>query len=63
VGTLNPSAGDVSVFLLLEQTALSGAVADCGRTDLSPRYSSVGSLFGSTFRPWPPPPGLPSARA
>lgn len=27
VGTLNPSAGDVSVFLLLEQTALSGAVA------------------------------------
>ena len=28
VGTLNPSAGDVSVFLPLEQAALSGAVAD-----------------------------------
>src|SRR5512134_1717917 len=47
VGTLNPSAGDVSVFLPLEQTALSGAVADRDRTDLFARYSLVGSLLGA----------------
>lgn len=46
-GTLNPSAGDVSVFLPLEQTALSGAVADRDRTDLFARYSLVGSLLGA----------------
>src|SRR5512144_453835 len=32
VGTLNPSSGDVSVFLPLEQAALSEAVGDCERT-------------------------------
>ena len=47
VGTLNPSAGDVSVFLPLEQTALSGAIADRDRTDLFARYSMVGSLSGA----------------
>ena len=47
VGTLNPSAGDVSVFLPLEQTTLSGAIADRERTDLFARYSMVGSLLGS----------------
>jgi MFS family permease len=47
VGTLNPSAGDVSVFLPLEQAALSGAVADRDRTDLFARYSLVGSLLGA----------------
>jgi MFS family permease len=47
VGTLNPSAGDVSVFLPLEQTALSGAIADRDRTDLFARYSLVGSLLGA----------------
>ena len=47
VGTLNPSAGDVSVFLPLEQTALSGAIADRDRTDLFARYSMVGSLLGA----------------
>jgi MFS family permease len=46
-GTLNPSAGDVSAFLPLEQTALSGAIADHDRTDLFARYSMVGSLFGA----------------
>jgi MFS family permease len=46
-GTLNPSAGDVSVFLPLEQTALSGAIADRDRTDLLARYSLVGSLLGA----------------
>jgi MFS family permease len=47
VGTLNPSAGDVSVFLPLEQTALSGAIGDHDRTDLFARYSLVGSLLGA----------------
>jgi MFS family permease len=47
VGTLNPSAGDVSVFLPLEQTALSGAIADRERTALFARYSAVGSLLGA----------------
>lgn len=47
IGTLNPSAGDVSVFLPLEQTALSGAIADRDRTDLFARYSLVGSFLGA----------------
>src|SRR6266511_76177 len=47
VGTLNPSAGDVSVFLPLEQAALSSAIADRDRTDLFARYSLVGSLCGA----------------
>jgi MFS family permease len=47
IGTLNPSAGDVSVFLPLEQTALSSASADHDRTDLFARYSLVGSLLGA----------------
>ena len=47
VGTLNPSAGDVSVFLPLEQAALSGCIADAERTDLFARYSLVGSMCGA----------------
>jgi MFS family permease len=47
LGTLNPSAGDVSVFLPLEHTALSSAIADRDRTDVFARYSLVGSLFGA----------------
>ncbi|MGE5540439.1 MAG: MFS transporter [Gemmatimonas sp.] len=47
VGTLNPSSGDVSAFLPLEQSVLSHAVADTERTDLFARYSLVGSLFGA----------------
>lgn len=44
VGTLNPSSGDVSAFLPLEQSLLSHAIADVDRTDLFARYSLVGSL-------------------
>jgi MFS family permease len=44
VGTLNPSSGDVSAFLPLEQSLLSHAIADRDRTDLFARYSLVGSL-------------------
>jgi len=47
VGTLNPSAGDASVFATLEQTKLARAVADRDRTALLARYSLVGSLAGA----------------
>jgi MFS family permease len=44
IGTLNPSAGDVSVFLPLEQAQIAHRAADRQRTDLFARYSLVGSL-------------------
>lgn len=50
VGTLNPSSGDVSVFLPLEQSLLSRIVSDKQRTAVMAHYSLVGSLlaaFGS----------------
>ncbi len=47
VGTLNPSAGDVSLFLPLEQSLLAHDVADDKRTALFARYSLVGSLVGA----------------
>ena len=47
VGTLNPSAGDVSVFLPLEQAALSETVGARERTALFARYSLIGSLCGA----------------
>src|SRR3954453_12217616 len=47
VGTLNPSAGDVSLFLPLEQARLARAVPDSDRTALFARYSLVGSLAGA----------------
>jgi MFS family permease len=50
VGTLNPSSGDVSVFLPLEQALLSHTVENKRRTWVMARYSLVGTLlaaFGS----------------
>ncbi len=48
LGTLNPSSGDVSVFLPVEQAELAGATASSdGRTALFARYSLAGSLFGA----------------
>jgi MFS family permease len=47
VGTLNPSAGDVSPILPLEHAALSETIADKDRTALFARYSLVGSLAGA----------------
>lgn len=44
VGTLNPSSGDVSIFLPLEQAQLARIVRDHDRTGLFARYSLVGSL-------------------
>jgi len=43
-GTLNPSSGDVSVFLPLEHARLSGAAAGHARTALFARYSVLGAL-------------------
>ena len=47
IGTLNPSAGDVSVFLPLEQALLARSVAGQDRTALFARYSLVGALLGA----------------
>jgi MFS family permease len=47
VGTLNPSSGDVSVFLPLEQSVLARVVADRQRTATFARYSLVGALGGA----------------
>jgi MFS family permease len=47
IGTLNPSGGDVSVFLPLEHTVLSHVVADEDRTAAFARYSFVGAFFGA----------------
>jgi MFS family permease len=70
VGTLNPSSGDVSVFLPLEQALLSRIVADKRRTWTMARYSLVGSLlaaFGSLAAALPamtaPAAGIPTLSA
>jgi predicted MFS family arabinose efflux permease len=47
VGTLNPSSGDVSVFLPLEQAQLARSVSDRGRTRLFARYSFIGSIMAA----------------
>ena len=47
VGTLNPSSGDVSLFLPLEHARLSEAARGAARTSLFARYSLLGSLLGA----------------
>ncbi len=47
VGTLNPSSGDVSVFLPLEHAMLARVVGDRDRTAVFARYSLVGSLLAA----------------
>src|SRR6185437_12482947 len=47
IGTLNPSAGDVSLFLPLEHAALADIVPDRSRTAVFAFYSVVGSLVGA----------------
>lgn len=44
VGTLNPSSGDVSVFLPLEHTRLAASANGPARTSLFARYSVIGAL-------------------
>jgi MFS family permease len=47
VGTLNPSSGDVSVFLPLEHAMLARVVDEKRRTSVFARYSLVGSLVAA----------------
>jgi MFS family permease len=47
IGTLNPSSGDVSVFLPLEQSVLPSTSSANQRTALFARYSLIGSLVGA----------------
>jgi MFS family permease len=46
-GPLNPSGGDVSVFLPLEHTVLAASGTADARTGLFARYSFLGSIFGA----------------
>jgi MFS family permease len=48
VGTINPSAGSVSVFAPLEQAMLTSAAPDARRTAVFARYSLVGALAAAT---------------
>ena len=47
IGTLNPSSGDVSVFLPLEHAVISSSVAATDRTSVFARYSLVGAIAAS----------------
>jgi MFS family permease len=46
-GTVNPSAGSLSVFVPLEHAVLAGSVADRARTSMFARYSLIGALAGA----------------
>lgn len=43
-GTINPSAGSVSIFVPLEHALLARAAPDAGRTAIFARYSLIGAL-------------------
>ncbi len=47
IGTMNPSGGDVSVFLPMEQSLLPSTAPDDRRTAMFARYAFVGSIFGA----------------
>ena len=47
MGPLNPSGGDVSVFLPLEHSLIAAAAPAESRTSVFARYSFVGSIFGA----------------
>src|SRR5206468_343082 len=46
-GTINPSAGSVSVFVPLEHAVLAREVSDRERTKMFSRYSLIGALAGA----------------
>ena len=46
-GTVNPSAGSVSVFVPLEHAILSREAADSERTKMFARYSLIGAMAGA----------------
>jgi MFS family permease len=47
IGTMNPSAGDVSAFLPLEQASLTASVSNDQRTAMFALYNLSGALVGS----------------
>src|SRR6185503_13396839 len=47
VGTINPSGGSTSIFVPLEHTVLTGAVAPAQRTHAFARYSLIGAFAGA----------------
>jgi MFS family permease len=47
IGTVNPSSGDVSVFLPMEQSLLPATTSDDGRTSLFALYAFIGSIGGA----------------
>ena len=47
IGPLNPSGGDVSVFLPLEHTAIAGSLSGNARTAAFARYGFFGSISGA----------------
>src|SRR3990172_8504558 len=47
IGTINPSAGDVSIFAPLEHSLLTRTVSAEQRTALFARYSLIGALVGA----------------
>jgi len=47
VGTINPSSGDVSVFLPLEHARIAEAAQGDERTKVFARYSLIGALFAA----------------
>jgi MFS family permease len=47
VGTMNPTSGDASIFLPLEQTVLAQCAEPRQRTALFARYSVIGSVAGA----------------
>jgi MFS family permease len=56
VGTVNPSAGSVSIFVPLEHSTLSRQVTDRDRTKVFARYSVIGALssaFGAFAASFP----------
>jgi predicted MFS family arabinose efflux permease len=48
MGTINPSAGSVSIFVPLEHAVLAGSVPDIERTKMFARYSLIGALAAAT---------------
>lgn len=48
VGTINPSAGSVSVFVPLEHAVLARSVTDTTRTRMFARYSLIGALAAAS---------------
>jgi MFS family permease len=48
IGTINPSAGSVSIFVPLEHAVLSRSTMDSRRTEIFARYSLIGALAAAT---------------